>query len=127
MVGEFRLPDEVEEGSDADETAVRRVLVNRYERDREARQACIEAHGLRCKVCEFDFEAAYGSLGAGFIHVHHVVPISQVGGDYNVDPVRDLVPVCPNCHAMLHRPPDRVLTVAELKQRLRRFAPEPAP
>ena len=82
-------------------TAVR-VLVNRYERDREARDECVAHHGAVCAVCSFDFRHKYGDLGAGFIHVHHVVPVATVGRRYSVDPINDLVPVCPNCHAMLH-------------------------
>jgi 5-methylcytosine-specific restriction protein A len=50
-----------------------------------------------------DFGKRYGRLGLGFIHVHHLVPISAIGSEYRVDPLADLVPVCPNCHAMLHR------------------------
>jgi 5-methylcytosine-specific restriction protein A len=63
-----------------------------------------------------DFEKMYGELGRGFIHIHHVVPISTIGKEYLLDPVKDLVPVCPNCHAMLHRGINgRVLTVEELR------------
>jgi 5-methylcytosine-specific restriction protein A len=85
------------------EGAVREILVNAYERDRAARQACIAHYGLACLVCGLSFEERYGSLGAGFIHVHHVVPLSELGPDYKLDPIDDLRPVCPNCHAMLHR------------------------
>lgn len=94
-----------------------RVEVNRYERSRTNRALCIEVHGARCQVCGVDFAETYGPLGHGFIHVHHVVPVSRMGGEYRVDPIRDLVPVCPNCHAMLHRQ-DPPLSVSELRQRL---------
>src|SRR5690606_11761611 len=96
------------------EGSVRQVLVNAYERDRAARQACIRHYGLACTVCGLMFEERYGPLGAGFIHVHHVVPLSQLGSGYELDPIRDLRPVCPNCHAMLHRqrPP---LSIEELR------------
>lgn len=96
------------------EGAVQRMEVNRYERSRLNRAACIAVRGRTCAVCGFDFERVYGPLGRGFIHVHHVIPVSQLGPDYRIDPVRDLVPVCPNCHAMLHRrvPP---LSVEELR------------
>jgi 5-methylcytosine-specific restriction enzyme A len=95
------------------------VLVNRYERDRGARDACVRHYGHRCAVCELDFGEHYGSIGEGFIHVHHHVPLLDVGAEYEVDPVRDLIPVCPNCHAMLHRrnPP---LAVDELRAFLQR-------
>lgn len=85
------------------EGALQRITVNRYERDPVARQKCIEHYGMVCVVCGFDFEKRYGAIGAGFIHVHHLVDIASIGGRYQIDPVRDLRPVCPNCHAMLHQ------------------------
>lgn len=95
-----------------------RVEVNRYERDRRAREACILHYGLRCAVCSFHFGDRYGELGEGFIHVHHLNPIgSGDGDDREVEPVRDLRPVCPNCHAMLHRN-GALLSVEELRSRL---------
>ncbi len=83
-----------------------RIIVNRYERDPKARRACIEIHGYSCQVCSFDFETVYGELGKEYIHVHHLVPLKEIGEKYNVDPEKDLIPVCPNCHAMLHRSDD---------------------
>lgn len=81
----------------------RTVTVNAYERNPKARQACIAHHGAACQVCGFDFEKTYGEIGKGYIHVHHIKPISEIGKSYEVDPKTDLVPVCPNCHAMLHK------------------------
>jgi 5-methylcytosine-specific restriction protein A len=91
------------------------VLVNRYERNRNARDECIRQKGTVCSVCQFDFGFFYGELGQGFIHVHHIVPVSQIGEEYEVDPIRDLVPVCPNCHAMIHRR-NPALSIDELRQ-----------
>jgi 5-methylcytosine-specific restriction enzyme A len=96
------FPDEVVSASVFPEGALRRVYVNAYERNPDARIACIAHHGATCVVCGFDFGAVYGPLAEGFIHVHHLVPLSQVGSSYNVDPVADLRPVCPNCHAVIH-------------------------
>ncbi|MBI3877011.1 MAG: HNH endonuclease [Verrucomicrobia bacterium] len=98
------------------------VLVNRYERSRKAREACIRHHKALCCVCEFDFAVAYGTLGSGFIHVHHLKPLSEAAEEYVLDPVNDLCPVCPNCHAMLHirghsKPP---FTIEELKAVIRK-------
>ena len=89
------------------EGAVIEVLSKRYERSRLNRAACIEIQGSRCVVCGFDFGTMYGPVGEGFIHVHHVISVSAIEPGTVVDPSRDLVPVCPNCHAMLHtsRPP----------------------
>jgi 5-methylcytosine-specific restriction protein A len=85
------------------EGAIATVKVNKYERDATARLICISHHKPICKVCRFDFFKAYGMIGEGFIHIHHLVPLSLIGRAYVVDPIADLVPVCPNCHAMLHR------------------------
>ena len=102
----FRGPDELGL-HDHQEGFSYRVFVNRYERDRAARQACIDYYGSRCVVCGFSFEKRYGAIGKGYIHVHHLVPLSSVGESYQIDPVHDLRPVCPNCHAIAHqrRPP----------------------
>jgi hypothetical protein len=87
------------------EGAMRIIVSKRYERNKEARDACIAHYGPRCHVprCGFDFEEEFGELGKGFIHVHHVKPISERGAEYVVDPINDLIPVCPNCHSMIHR------------------------
>jgi 5-methylcytosine-specific restriction protein A len=110
-------PEQVTQG-EYREGAVRQVLLNAYERDRAARQACIDHFGLACVVCGLRFEERYGALGAGFIHVHHVVPLSELGPGYELHPIEDLRPVCPNCHAMLHRqrPP---LSIDALRAALR--------
>lgn len=107
-------PDEIEADDTYLEGSVTQVLVNRYERDPAARMACLAEYGCICIVCDVDFSDWYGDRGAGFIHVHHVTPISQLGDDYRIDPIADLVPVCPNCHAMLHRNPP--VTVKQLKK-----------
>ena len=80
-----------------------RVTVNRYERNPVNRASCIAIHGTRCKACDFDFEETYGSLGAGYIEIHHRTPISQLGEDYRINPAEDLVPLCSNCHSAVHR------------------------
>lgn len=96
--------------------AVARVAVNRYERDPEARRACIAHRGTSCAACGFSFEMAYGEVGADFIHVHHVVPASQLGSAYQLDPLTDLVPLCANCHAMAHHGVRSPRSEAELRQ-----------
>ncbi len=79
------------------------ILVNRYERDAGARKLCLSKWGLSCMACTVNFAHVYGSLGEGFMHVHHLTPLSSIKTEYVVDPERDMRPVCPNCHAMLHR------------------------
>ena len=99
----FSLPDEVTDLVALVEGSVTQVTVNAYERDPEARRRCIAAHGTICCVCGFCFGAVYGPVAEGYIHVHHLLPLSEAGGAHTVDPVVDLRPVCPNCHAVLHR------------------------
>jgi 5-methylcytosine-specific restriction enzyme A len=96
------------------EGAIRQVLVNAYERDPAARAACLRRHGFRCAVCSLNFQERYGDIGKEFIHVHHKKPLAACRKSYRVNPEKDLVPVCPNCHAMLHTS-DPPLTVEELQ------------
>lgn len=80
-----------------------RTFGTRYERNPANRAAAIAVHGVRCSVCGFDFLSAYGELGRGFIEIHHTVPVSTMGGGYIVDPATEMVPLCANCHRMVHR------------------------
>lgn len=84
------------------EGAVKQVSTNRYERSTEARKRCIEQHGTTCKVCGLNFKNMYGEIGDGFIHVHHIIPLAQKKENHIIEEA-NLIPVCPNCHAMLHR------------------------
>lgn len=109
--------DELREPINCYEGAKHSIIVNRYERSSIARMKCIEKYGYRCSVCNMDFEEKYGDIGKGFIHIHHIVPISTIGNDYKIDYEKDLVPVCPNCHAMLHK---GNVSVEELKKIIER-------
>jgi len=95
------------------EGGLTRVEVNRYERNPVNRDICLAANGYVCKICGFDFEKKYGEIGHHFIHVHHITPVSMSETVYEINPVKDLIPVCPNCHAMLHQS-DPPLTPDEL-------------
>jgi predicted HNH restriction endonuclease len=108
-------PDEILAPADLIEGAVRTITVNAYERDPEARDRCIAAHGTDCHGCRMNFGAVYGSIAEGYIHVHHLRPLSEVREAHAVDPVADLRPVCPNCHAVLHRRVP-VLSIEELRE-----------
>jgi len=79
------------------------VWQTKYERDPEARRICLALKGYKCVICKFDFYKTYGELGKEFIHVHHLIQLSSRSGSCLTDPGKDLIPVCPNCHAMLHR------------------------
>lgn len=99
----FLFPDQVSPEKTYLEGSVSKVLVNAYERNPEARKKCIEHYGVACSVCEFNFEEMYGTVAKGFVHVHHLRPLSEINERYEVNPIVDLRPVCANCHAMIHR------------------------
>jgi 5-methylcytosine-specific restriction protein A len=117
------LPEELDPALPLVEGAFKQIRVNAYERNALAREKCLQRYGYLCSVCQFDFARTFGQLGKDFIHVHHIVPISEIKSEYTVDPVKDLVPVCPNCHAMIHRtnPP---LLVSQLTDLLRNVSAE---
>jgi 5-methylcytosine-specific restriction endonuclease McrA len=114
---EYFAPEELTLEVEYVEGAASHVLVNAYERNRRAREACLRHYGRSCAACGFNFEAKYGKATAGYIHVHHVIPIAQLGAEYRLHPIKDLRPVCPNCHAVIHRrePP---FSIEEIKHML---------
>lgn len=105
----IRKPEALSEGR------VVELSLTTFERNPVARKSCLEYFGPQCRVCDFDFGNTYGDLGKGFIHVHHITSLSQIRENYSVDPIKDLIPVCPNCHAMLHIKQGEPLSVSELK------------
>ncbi len=84
------------------EGATRTITVNANERSAKARLECKEHYGTRCSICGFSFQKAYGDLAADYIHVHHLKPLHKIKAEYLVNPVRDMRPVCANCHAVIH-------------------------
>jgi len=94
----------------------KQVLTTHYERNPLARRDCLREHGTICKVCDFDFSVFYGEIGLDYIHVHHIVPISERKRPYKIDGARDMVPLCPNCHSMIHKrnPPFSVLELKNI-------------
>ncbi|HBY96389.1 MAG TPA: hypothetical protein DEP84_21015 [Chloroflexi bacterium] len=112
------FPDEVDEKAEFREGAKRQVTVNAYERDPRAREACIQHYGARCFICGFSFGEFYGKVADGFIHVHHLRPLSEIGAEYTIDPIEELRPVCPNCHAVLHLHPKSPFSIQEVVELL---------
>lgn len=112
-----RIPEEILYPEKYTEGASRTISINAYERNPKARAACIRHYGPTCVVCNFNFKNFYGEIGAGIIHVHHIKPLSEIKKAYELNPIKDLVPVCPNCHAIIHstQPP---LTIQQLKEHL---------
>ena len=97
----FAFPEEITETTFV-EGAKRIVTINSYERNSKARSACISHYGVCCVVCGFKFSDKYGAAGEGLIHVHHLIPLAEIGEAYQLNPIQDLRPVCPNCHAIIH-------------------------
>lgn len=113
----YSSPEEIIEAEKYFEGALKKISVNIYERNPKARNECIEYYGPKCFICSFDFEEVYGNIGEGFIHVHHLKPISEIGKEYSLNPIKDLRPVCPNCHSMIHRK-QPALSIEEVKERI---------
>ncbi len=90
----------------------------RYERNRDNRNKAISIHGSKCAVCGFDFDKVYGKdIADSYIEVHHIVPLSE--GEQLVDPAKDLIPVCANCHRMLHHKKTSAITIDQLKEKVK--------
>lgn len=96
-------PDEFDKDEKFVEGKSKLIKVNFYERNPIARRRCIDHFGSNCQVCKINFEKIYGLIGKNFIHVHHKVELHTIRSEYSINPITDLIPVCPNCHSMLHK------------------------
>ena len=112
---DVQIPEEV--NGYAENGVGKTIRVNAYERNEKARKECLRIHGAKCQICGFDAEKIYGSDFKNKIHVHHIVPIHSIGKEYRVNPSTDLIPVCPNCHMILHTKVNGVEpSIEQLKQ-----------
>jgi len=96
-----------------------KVLVyfgKKYERDKKAREIAIKIHGYDCHACGFNFEKRYGIIGKEFIEVHHIRPLYINSKEVIVDPRKDLITVCSNCHRIIHRKRHYVYSINKIKQ-----------
>mgnify|MGYP001312260415 CR=1 FL=1 len=93
--------------------------ITTYERNPKLRKEAIRIHGCICAACGFDFNKTYGELGKGYIHIHHKVPVSELEEPKEINPKTDLIPLCANCHSMIHRRKNNTLNVEELQEILR--------
>lgn len=107
-------PEEILDVSSLSEGTTMRVFVNRYERNPLARKKCLDHWGTTCAACLINLGDKYGAIAEGFIEVHHLTAVSSIRAKYKIDPIRDLRPVCPNCHAIIHRKNPH-LTLDEVK------------
>lgn len=110
------IPEEVYEADKLPEGVRRQITINAYERNLKARKICISHYGAKCFICGFDFNEFYGPVGKGYIHVHHLIPLSEINEKYDVDPIKDLRPICANCHAIIHKsqPPYLIKKVKQM-------------
>ncbi|MBN2266736.1 MAG: hypothetical protein JW725_00145 [Candidatus Babeliaceae bacterium] len=110
------IPEELDNIETFHEGAAKEIRVNAYERSSVAREQCILHHGCACVVCGVVLAKIYGETAQGYIHVHHLHQLSEIGDSYKVNPIRDLAPVCPNCHAIIHlkKPPYSINEVKRL-------------
>jgi 5-methylcytosine-specific restriction protein A len=121
------IPEEITEkqSQKLKEGAKYKITIDAYERNPKAKQECIEYYKklnngrIICQICGFDFESFYGKEVEGLINVHHLKPLHEIGEEYEIDAINDLIPVCPNCHLVIHsREP--VYTPKEVKKMIKR-------
>lgn len=103
-----------------------KTIINRYERNPINRELCLARKGYRCRICDFNFREKYGSIGKHYIEVHHIIPVSMLGPNYRIDVDKDLIPVCSNCHAMLHKKnppylPEELISIINSEKEKRNF------
>ena len=112
--------EELEDIGPQREGGIKEYLGKRYERSPVNRKKAIQIHGITCNTCGFNFEAIYGARGADYIEVHHIRPISTFTEEQHVDPQTDLITLCSNCHRMIHRKPNEILSIEQLKLLIKR-------
>lgn len=99
------------------EGTISKALVTKRERSVRNRLLALRIHGYLCGTCGLEPTERFGEALGGILEVHHIEPISLLGEPREYDPTTDLIPLCPNCHRMIHKrnPP---LTPGELRKEL---------
>ena len=118
FLSDIIIAEEVKEHDIFYEGSVKSIQINSYERNKKARLKCISEYGYNCQICGFNFKDKYGDIGKNYIHIHHIKPLSEISKEYELDPLKDLIPICPNCHAMIHKK-DPPFSVKEIKSKLK--------
>lgn len=116
------LPEEIyiNKITNLKEGSTKTIVVNAFERNPKARAECIKEYGSQCSICGFDFGKFYGSEFNGKIHVHHIIPLNEIRKEYEINPKLDLIPVCANCHMILHSKRNGTYTKDEVKEFIRK-------
>ncbi len=86
----------------------------RFETDETIRLKVLKFHGTSCNICGFNYESAYGDLGRGYIEIHQITSLEKKEEDLDFE--HDFIPICANCHGILHRKKKSELEATELKQ-----------
>ena len=95
------------------------IKTTRYERNSKNRALALSIHGTTCLTCGFNFNEFYGKdLAKDFIEVHHIIPVSK--GKTKVNPKTDLVPLCSNCHSMIHKEMNKISSIEEIIERYKK-------
>ena len=124
LMSERQCKEDIEEETKTDyvvqkEGSVRLVYTTRYERNPKLRAQAVRYHGTSCMACGFNFHEKYGERGKQYIEVHHIKPLAESKEEMEVDPKTDLIVVCSNCHRMIHRKKNEVLSLEELREIIR--------
>ena len=99
-----------------------------YERSKRLRNAAIGyfTHNgvIVCDCCGFEFKSFYGEkFGKSCIEIHHLKPIFQYASMSVVQTIdsalRNLLPVCPNCHRVIHKNNITADMIPQLRQEIR--------
>ncbi|MDC0048736.1 HNH endonuclease [Verrucomicrobia bacterium] len=86
-----------------EEGEITQAFVTSRERKKTNRVMCIALHGNKCGVCGFEPSNFYSDKVNGIIEVHHIEPLSELNAPRIYDPLKDLIPLCPNCHRAIHK------------------------
>lgn len=110
------FPDEIDQTNVARmEGAIMSIFVNKYERDGKARNICLEKYGTVCSVCDKKMSDIYGEMFSEKIQVHHLTPMSKYDKEHEIDAIKELRPVCPNCHFIIHCRKGDPFTIEEVR------------
>lgn len=79
---------------------------------------------LFCSACNFNFEKFYGEVGKGYIEIHHLKPIfayeDKLEQSLN-EALKNVAPVCSNCHRVIHRSNDQLLSIPSLQKIIKEY------
>lgn len=98
------------------EGAKKHVESERAWRNPQLRAQCLDYYGYQCQCCGIEFDKIYGETGNKFIEVHHLRPISSYDDEHKLDPLKELIPLCSNCHSMIHHLKDDEMTLKKLRE-----------